>query len=203
MVRPGCGTELTTRSDGVTLPARDGELLLKPLLNAESGRDAWRIIEVFSLSAAPFDLRLSWSSGGGSGANAKITVSRAARICVFARSLRIQAANLSDTENRVGVTVADGHTRTRNQWEVRGTATESTPEGIEIPPFAERLRLDLSDPAYVTSAEIEVYDGQDILRSRTIASGQPSDGLPVGGAGKVEVTIPSSIDYRVVFTLSL
>jgi len=187
----------------VTLPARDGELLLKPLLNAESGRDAWRIIEVFSLSAAPFDLRLSWSSGGGSGANAKITVSRAARICVFARSLRIQAANLSDTENRVGVTVADGHTRTRNQWEVRGTATESTPEGIEIPPFAERLRLDLSDPAYVTSAEIEVYDGQDILRSRTIASGQPSDGLPVGGAGKVEVTIPSSIDYRVVFTLSL
>jgi len=187
----------------VTLPERDGELAFKPLLNAESGKDAWRIIEIFSLSAAPFEVRLVWSSGGGSGANAKITVSRASRICVFARGLRIRVANLSNVENRVGVTVADGHTRTRNQWEVRGTVTEDTAEGIEIPPFAERLRLDLSDPTTITSAEIEVYDGQDILRSRTIASAQPSDGLPVGGAGKVEVTIPSSIDYRVVFTLSL
>ena len=202
-MRPGCGRELTTRSDGVELPPFDTALKLLPLLDAEAELDTWRIVEAFSLTPAPFDLELAWAAGAGSGAFAKVTVARSARICLFARALKIRAGNLADKTNRVCVTVADGRTTTRNQWEVRGNANEQQPEVIEIPPFATHLRLDMADPTQLPGADIKVYDGLGTLRANVAGNAQPGAGVPVGGAGKVEVTVTGASDYRVVFTLAL
>src|SRR5690349_16408249 len=112
-MRPGCGTELSTRADGADLPpvATPTSLAaVKPteLLQAEAERDTWRLVELWSLSGLPFDVELQWSAGSGAGASALVTVSRAARVSIFARSLRVSASNPTATTNRVAVTVADG-----------------------------------------------------------------------------------------------
>ena len=125
------------------------------------------------------------------------------RICIFARSLRIRAANLSSSDNRVGVTVADGYGQTRNQWEHRATSPDQgVAQDVPIPPFARTVRLEIADPTQLPGSTIKVYDGEGTLRATVAGDAQPEGGVPVGGAGKVEVTAGAT-DYRAVYTLSL
>ena len=203
-MRPGCGIELTTRSDGKDLPAWDVALKLLPLLDAEAELDTWRIVEVFSRSGLPFEVELGWSSGGGSGSHALVTVARSARICVFARSLRVRAGNLADATNRVGITVADAYAVTVNQWEHRDTSPDQGVElAVPIPPFARYARVELADPTGLPTTSLKVYDGLNALRATVAGDKQPPEGVPVGGARRFTVTAGASGDWRTVFTLSL
>ncbi len=196
--------ELSSRSDGRDLPAWTDSLKLLPLLNAEAPGADWRIVEAFSRSGLPFELSLAWSSGGGAGAKAHITVARAARVCVFARNLRIEAGNLADATNRVGVTVADAYAVTENQWEVTGQlADQGTTAEIEVPAFARRVRLELADPAQLPTTTLRLYDGQNTLRAAIPGDKQPPVGVPVGGARTVEIAAGGATAWRAVFTLSL
>ena len=203
-MRPGCGTELTTRSDGKDLPAWDTSLKLLPLLDGEAELDTWRIVEAFSKSELPFELELGWSSGGGSGSLARVTVARAARICVLARSLRVRAGNLADATNRVGITVADAYAVTENQWEATGLSDEQG-VGIDIPvpPFARRVRVEMADATQLPTTTIKVYDGLSTHRSTVDGDKQPAEGVPIGGARTVEIDPSGATAWRAVFTLSL
>ena len=66
-----CGPEeLSTRSDGRELAARDVETFEvrhEPLLNAEARAGTWRIVEAFSRSGLPFELELAWAAGTAPG----------------------------------------------------------------------------------------------------------------------------------------
>ncbi len=200
--RPGHGTELTTRSDAADLPPRTDASKPVPLLTAEAELDTWRIVEVFSRTLLPFEVELSWSAGSGSGAVARVTVTRSARICLFARSLRVAAANLAVVANRVGITIGDGFAVTENQLEVVGGAGEGLLE-VPIPPFARRARLDLADVAALPGSRVRLVDGLGAVRAVVTASEQPPDGLWLGGAGSLQVEPAAGVDWRVVFTLSL
>jgi hypothetical protein len=207
VARARCGTDLSTRSDQADLPPVSGGGDVGKsvdLLTAEAEQDTWRVVEVFSRTGLPFEVDLSWSSGSGSGAGAQITVARSARICVLARSLRVQAANLAAVLNRVGVTVADGFAPTRNQWEVRGDVDEGLDLEARVPPFAETCRVDIGDLATVPETLIRVFDALGNVRGAYNAALQPSVGIPVGGASRVLVThFQSLTKARVVFHLSL
>jgi hypothetical protein len=194
---------LTTRSDSKALPAFQEAPSFSELLDTEARHGAWRIVELFSVDGAPFEVELSWSSGSGAGASARLTVARAGRISVFARALRVRAANLSSSENRVGVTVADGHAVTRNVLEVTGQLGDNASEKLTLPPFASAVCLELADAVLLPGAEIRVYDGQGTLRSTTTGDEQPSTGVPLGGASKVEVSSGSACAYRALFHLAL
>ncbi len=196
-------TDLTTRSDFETLAAMGEALELQDLLDTEARAGAWRIVELFSGDGAPFQAELSWSSGSGAGAAARLTVARAARVAVFARALRVRVGNLSGSTNRVGVTVADGHAVTRNVLELRGQLAENAAQAIPIPPFAQTVHLELSDAALLPGAQVRVYDGQGTLRSTTAGDAQPSGGVPIGGASKLEVLAAGASAYRVLFDLAL
>jgi len=203
-VRPGCGTELTTRSDGKDLPAWDTALKLQPLLDAEAELDTWRIVEAFSKTGLPFELELGWSSGGGSGSLAWITVARATRICVLARSLRVRAGNLADATNRVGITVADAYAVTENQWEHTASSPDQGVQlDVPVPPFARFVRVELADPSGLPTTLLRVYDGLGTLRATVAGDKQPPAGIPVGGARRFTVTSGSIGAWRAVFTLSL
>ncbi len=174
------------------------------LLNTEAEVDTWRIVEVFSRTGLPFEADLSWSSGSGSGAQAQVTVARSARICVHARSLRISTTNLAKKLNRVGVTVADGFTPTRNTWEIPGGVAEGSPFEANVPPFAETFRVELGQLGAYANTQIAVHDALGDVRASYNAAFQPAFGIPVGGASKVEVTTNHTGTLaRVVFTLSL
>jgi hypothetical protein len=178
-----------------------------PLLDADAPAATWRIVEAFSLSDLPFELNLSWSAGSGAGAEAKVTVARSARVCVYARGLRIRAGNLADETNRVGVTVADAYAVTENQWEATGEliqlAAAVVPAEVGVPPFARRVRVETADSAQLPSATIKVYDGLSVLRSTVPGDQQPAEGVPIGGARAVEIAAAEVTAWRAVFTLSL
>jgi hypothetical protein len=196
-------TALTTRSDGKTLPALVETPKPVDLLDTEARAGAWRIVELFSGDGAPFEVELSWSSGSGAGASARLTVARAVRVSVFARALRVRAANLSTSENRVGVTVADGHAVTRNVLEVVGQLGENAAQALDVPPFARGVYLELADANLLPGASVRVYDGQGTLRSTTAGDEQASTGVPLGGASKVEILAGSACAYRALFHLAL
>ena len=196
-------TSLTTRSDSKALPALDGSPAYQDLLDTEARQGAWRIVELSSRDSAPFEVDLRWSAGAGSGATVRVTVARACRISVFARTLRIRAANLSSTENRVGVTVADGFAATDNVYEVRGELEENAAQALAVPPFARSVRVELSDASLLSTAEVRILDGEGALRSATPLDKQPPDGVRLGGAGKVEVAAPSACAFRATYPLSL
>ena len=195
---------LSTRSERQTLPAwSGGELALKPLLSAEAQRAAWRIVETASIDGRPFELRLSWSGGAGKGPEARVSVSRATRVCVFGRSVKVQAANLHSAENRVVVNVPDGYAVTSNQWEADASADGVSPLSLTIPPFAHRFRLDLDDPALLSSTQLKLSDGQGEVRASFNADAQPPDGLPIGAAHSLSVHAPAVAKLRAVFLLTL
>lgn len=198
-------SQLSTRSDAKELAASSGGApLFFSVLDTDSQADAWRIVEAFSLDGAPFELEIAWSCGAGSGAKAKFTVARATRVAIFARGLRIRAANLSSTRNRVGVNVADGFAPARNVFEVRNTTLDQNQEtSVEIPAFAESFIVELADPLSLSSIEVRLYDGQDVLRAKYAGDIQLATSISVGGAGRVAVASPTCIDFRVVFQLSL
>jgi len=199
-----CRTALSTRSDARELRAYDGGPTTSvALLNAESGAAAWRIVELFSRIGQPFEVEMRWSSGSGSGAKALLTVAHAARVCVFARGLDIRAANLTEAKNPLGVTVADGFTFTRNQWEFRGGVTPSFIQDIPVPPFAESFRVELANLAAAPSTQVLLFDGTGGLRARFNAALQPPTGILLGGAGRVAVQSTDNSPLRAVFNLSL
>jgi len=202
-----CDTDLSTRSDQAELPpVPDGSTVSKlvGLLTSEANADAWRIVEVFSRSSLPFEVHLSWSSGSGSGAGAKVTVAHSTRICVLARSLRVEAANLAPKANRVGITVADGFAPTRNQWEVRGDVVEGAPFEADVPPYAETCRVELGDLNVVPNTLIGLRDALGNIRAVYNAALLPFSGIPVGGAASVLVNHNEpATKARVVFHLSL
>jgi hypothetical protein len=124
-------------------------------------------------------------------------------VCVFARSLTLRAANLSSTANRVGVTVADGFALTANVWEQRDTCDGVTPVQVPVPPFAYTFGVLLADRTLLPGTVISVFDGAGTLRSQTSGASQPDSGIPVGGAGRIEVLTSSATNLRGVFQLSL
>ncbi len=208
MPRPGCGPELTTRANAVDLPPAV-QLAVEvypaprvPLLAGEAEVDTWRIVEVFA--PLPFELGLAWSAGSGSGAEAQVTVGRSSRICLFARSLRLTAQNLTTTQHRAGVTVADGFAITHNTWEAPLLFGVGVDQDVAIPPFAQTLRAEIAEPSGWASSTVEVFDGMNHLRATYNAAFQPAGGIPVGGARKVRLsTTDPALHGRVVFHLSL
>jgi hypothetical protein len=196
---------LSTRSDSKDLAALDVNAGPKPvaLLVGEADRDTWRIVELFSGSGLPFDAELRWSAGSGAGAEAWVTVARAARVSVFARSVRVTATNLADKVNRVGVTVADGFATTRNHWEHRALHSAGFLSRIPVPPFADVVRVDLADVALSPLAAVRVLDGVGALLATYPAPLQPPGGIPVGGASALELELAANVSFRAVFHLTV
>lgn len=165
------------------------------LLDAEADADTWRLVEVFG--AVSFDLELSWAGGAGAGASARVTVARSARICVFARSLRLVARSLALRPGRVGVTVADGQVATANTWEARRDALPDVPTVFEAPPFAHTARLDLLDPLIPVGLRLMDIEGKALA---SVPVGRP---VPLGSAVALELVAPAPATARALFHLSL
>jgi len=193
---------LSRRSHQGTLPAFTGVPSFVDTLVAEAGLGAWRIIEVMSGNAGPFELHLSWSSGDGAGQELRLTVARGTRLSLYAASLKIRAANLAPRDNRVTVTVSDGYCVSDNVYELRleGTGEVQT---VDLPPFARAVRLDVASSEVLPACRLKLLDGSGVARAEVLGDAQPEGGLLLGGAGGLRVIVPSKVSFRLIFTLSL
>ncbi len=208
-------TAIALPSRLLTLPAWDGEepLRFERLLSGQSGcapgSGRWRIIELVSSSGRPFEARLAWTAGSGGNLRAQVTVARGTRIGLFARSITVEVANLSEGDNKVTGIVADSASfvQTHNQYEVRGANDNDLPYSapLEIPPFATRLSIHTTDdPSDLPGWRVNVYDGQNTLRTTLTLAQQPDTGIEVGGAGRITLSTSGQVAaWRAVFTLSL
>lgn len=199
----GRATDLSTRAEQQTLPGTKDATRFRDLLLAEAHDDTWRIVEVFSVGGGPFQAELAWSAGCGVGAHARITVAHAARVGIYARSVRVRARNLGAEANPVGVTIADGQAQTRNQWEATGDVSNGLPAIVAVPPFARAVRLDLAEPSAAGATELWLVDGGNVLRARVPAADQPGGGVLVGGAREVHIVTTTKSAFRLVFDLTL
>lgn len=193
--------DFALRSGRKALPALGGgDPTYEELFDQQGEVDEWRLVTLQSLTGLPFNARLTWGSGRVSGFHALLTAAPGARVCVFCRALKIEAANLAPAANTVIAAVPDGFAVTSNVYEVRSGQT-ATEDEVEPPPFARSVRLDLeADTAYATSY-LKLKDAGGTGRAHLYANAQPDQGLPVGGAGSVSVWATSS--YRLVFHLHL
>lgn len=190
------------RSGEATLPASSGSpsYLSRALFDQQASGDNWRLVHAYSRDGLPFQVRLRWSAGDTSALEAEITVPRAMRACVFARSLQIHGANLAPSANRVWVSVPDGYAETANVFELLGSQNV-TEQRVSVPPFATRMRLDLEqDTAYATSY-LRIMDALGTTRAHVYANSQPDQGLPLGSAHNVYVMATAS--WRVTYLLQL
>ena len=188
------------RSDRRTLTARSGAApaAFERVLAFEDTDAAPRIIEVGSRGGKPFRARIGWTLSGGVGGQYQITTSFAARVCIVARTLTIDAANLSSSPHEVTALVADGMLPTSNVFEVEHETAPAS-ETVPIPAGARTVRLDASVSG--ASGWLRLLNGNGNPIARRDIADIPAGGLVVGGASTVVVTC--SAPCRVVFELSI
>jgi hypothetical protein len=177
-------------------PAGDEVELLAP----EAARPAHRIVELWG--DAPFDASVAWSAGTSRPKEAVVSVSRATRIGVFARTLVVKVRNLASVEQSVSLAVSDGFLISRNTRQRTGTGNAAF-QGLEVPAYAETMGLHLADPAQLPAARIALEDGFGVRGAIVAGDAQGAHGVPIGAADKVFVLVPGGVPWRAVFHLSL
>ena len=190
------------------LPVGTARQSLTPL---DERRDAscgkWRILELVSLSQAPFEVYLEWSAGDDHGMSARIVVPRATRLSVFAAWIQVEMANRAAVENNVICTVAPGYAVTHNHWEESGSGDQDRDIVVDvevaIPPFAHAFQVHTQKAADLPLVGIELYDGLGAQRLGLTADLQPDGGVALGAAHRLVLKVPAAVVWRVVFLLTL
>ncbi len=201
----------------ITLDAWDGEAepVFSDLIGTDGvcgvqARGQWTLVELVSQSDRPFEAHLRWTAGGGGRLAARISVSRSARVGLFARALTVRVTNLAGAENIVSGNLADARVflQTHNQYEVRGlNAEDGGPyeADLPIPPFATHLSVYVADSeADLANWFVRFKDGQGSVIASTPLTKQPHGGFEVGGASSA--TLYCNVElarWRAIYTLSL
>ena len=186
----------------------EGEVLTAQSIGAGDGD--WRIIDLWSDEATPWEARLVWSGGGGAQRTALLDVPKCTRVCVHATMLQIFGSNLSTSSDIAArAAIADGQCDTENQWTVRGSSAQIIGGGagsvnVVPPPWARFVRLELSDSTLSATTFVELLDVNATPRARYPVDQQPNPGVPLGDASTVRCVLPTgSYAWRVVFLLHL
>lgn len=194
--------QLSQRAAFEALPARDadGGRFTDLVRASVASRDAWRIVELDSPDAAPFEARLSWTSGDAAERQVEVDVSRSTRLCLFARSLSVRARNHTNQSARLLVSIADGHTATENHRVVRGSGLGQA-LAVDIPAFARRVRFDHVTPSSYATSTFDLLDPDGDPIARHTLKDQPPLGVALAGVAGLQVTTEGA--FRAVFTLHL
>lgn len=194
--------DLSVRADRASLGAGGTPAGRKELLTGEAFESRHRIVDL--QGGAPFDAELAWSAGSGLGNTAKLSLARAGRVCVFARTLRVTVINQGSDANNVNVSVGDGYAATRNVKEHLGVATGAF-QSFEVPPFALNVRADVEDPAKRATSILRLVDAFGNVSATLLLLDVPPTGLPVGLAKSVELLVPlqGALHFRLAFELAL
>lgn len=202
--------DLQNRSNSVVLPrsataGSAGALteILRALPAGDSG-STWRTIELWSFEGVPWEATVEWSGGRLGPRVAYILVQRSTRICINANMVAVSGANLSTTKDiSANVAIEDGAGQYQNQWVLRGTSMNGGSDSNTPPPFAQFVRLELSDETKYAAAYLELSDAAGVLRARYAGDKQPNPGVPIGDAILVTAVLPAGVNYRLTYLLGL
>lgn len=188
------------RTERVTLEGGDNSP--RRILAASGMCQGWRMIEAWSEGGKPWELRLKWTLGNGSGTQARLSVSSAVRVSVFAEDIQLDAVNRSSASNPVAAAVVDGQVPSCNVYDEWTTCDGVNAVTLEVPPFAQRFDLQLQERLWLASTQVKLMGGlgEHIeLRGDSI----PSSGLAVGSIDSIQVLTSTRMQLRAIFYLSL
>lgn len=186
-------TERLTLTGGNSSPTR---------ILAASGCQGWRLIEAWSENGRPWELRLAWTLGNGSGSSARISVSSAVRVSVFAEHLQLDALNRSTDSNKVGVAVVNGQVATANAYDEWHQCNGIDAVALKVPPFAQRFDLQLQDRRLLATTSVKLIGGQgEFIELKGDAI--PASGLAIGSIDSIQVLTSVSMQLRAIFYLGL
>lgn len=172
------------------------------LFKAGDGSVCWRLVEAWSSKGLPWELLLSWTLGNGPGTEARISISSAARVCVFAQDIKLDGLNRSSSENPVGLAVVNGFMPTANVFDLWATCDGTNPVTFQVPPFAQRFDLQLGNRHLLSSTSVTLTNGSGaniVLPGEAI----PAAGLAIGSVDLIQVLTPVSCQLRAIFSLGL
>jgi len=168
------------------------------VLRGQGECDAWRTLHI--AADRPVEVELLWGSVAGQLDPAKVTVSRAEMLCVWAAWWQVNVTNLdASNEARVRAVVVDQHRSLSPVFEQRKPSAHPTAATHDVPAWAAEVRLDTADQALL-AATIELLDVDDQVRASITQTRLPS-WLPLGSAASVRVTCEAP--YRLVWRLHL
>lgn len=168
------------------------------VLRGQGECDAWRTLHI--ATSRPVEVELLWGSVAGQLAPAKVTVSRAEMVCVWAAWWQVNVTNLDSSKDvRVRAAVVDQHRSLCPIFEQREPKAHPTAATHDVPAWAAEVRLDTASQALL-AATIELLDTDGVVRASLTQTRLPS-WIPLGSAASVRVT--SEAPYRLVWRLHL
>jgi hypothetical protein len=188
------------RTGRIILP-QDGSTIT--LLTMQDTSQKWRVVELFSFRGLPWEGRLSWTlADSPPGPELRVSVPHAVRLCVYAQTLGLKGLNRSTVTNQVGAVVVDGCLPTTNQLDVVLDCDGQNAARVDVPPFASRMELMLSERAALAMTTVVMVSGL-LDRVTTYAAAIPSSGMPMGGTHYIEVLTPMPMTVRMTFFLTV
>jgi len=182
------------RSKTERVPAGGTEVVLR----GQADCDAWRTVHI--ASDRPVEVELVWGSVAGQLDPAKVTVSRAEMVCVWASWWQVNATNFDGSgEARMRAVVVDQHRSLSPVYEQREPLAHPAAASHEVPAWAAEVRLDTASQALM-AATIELLDADGNVRASLTQTRLPS-WIPLGSAASVRVTCEAA--YRLVWRLRL
>lgn len=166
------------------------------VLGGEDSCAAPRIVLI--ASSAPLRCRVGWSSGAADHA-VELSLGRAAKIGLWARSIRVWARHPGgNTDIIAKASIADGWEATHNAIH---EAVELGTSTWQVPEWAQRVRLDLAVRAELVASSITLRDGAGVDRAQVLGSEQPEGGLSLAGIDQVIVsaTAPGRLLFHLAF----
>lgn len=115
------------------------------LHSASADAPWWRVVELSSDDGLPFRAKLSWWGGTSPvGAEVRLSVSRRARVCLYAKRIDIHMQNLASDANDLRAFIQDTPVAipTRNALEVWFDGSGDGGVFLDVPPFAHSVRVD-------------------------------------------------------------
>lgn len=167
----------------------------------------WVIVQIDTKAAkAPLAVTIQFSGGEGPpGVDLKLIVSRSTLVCLPSSAIVVRGTNLGTATTTVTTRIHQTNLplATRNVWSSDGDAT-GVLDTIEIPAYAESVRLDVADVAFRATSYLELFSPGAVLVGRSSVTDLPPRGLPVGHSEQAGILVPAAANkYRVTWFLSV
>lgn len=204
------GTDIQPAADSVTVQSASGPsggVAAVLLAGATANTTGWRLLEIYSQQALPFQVEIIWTGAGGGGQRALLTTGGGSlRFCFAGKGIeKIAVTNRADTRQAILATVATlpGPVTTSNHFMVSEVAQGVAGFDVTPPPYADRVKILAMSAVIAAATLIELFDGLNNLTGAYLLNTQPANGESVSGVRRIRVSGVAAARYAVDFALGV
>ena len=204
-------------ADTFTVPGSPLVTDWQSTLRYQSPADRWLNVEIQGVLSDPDDLRstlekplleakLLYTQNGRAGFQVRVTVPGAVRVPVYGSAVDVHIANPNSAPWPVLVSVSEGVSGGGGDLfhSYSVLSLDGTPQNLRKVPFAEYLKVTVSDRSKLSDVLIEGFNFLGSLVMAITVDQIPAGGLPMAGLASARISTISggSVDCQITQTLS-